>query len=917
MKNKGVLFLISILLLIGIVFAAHTATVSVSPNSSYETLKKAYTLTLINDGTSSDSINNVTITLNGFNLNEIKPIPNWIYTTNGNAVNFLTSIASIAPGFGGPFTFNATANTIVNYTSYNFNVVTQDTINSTYGSSASVGVLNDINAPQISNVSPITKAFIKSTGYIFSLNYLEQESSFNSAQILYNYDTIYETNPWPYNGIKPMNCTDNYCSTLFDFSDNTLNYKYLTTMLNLSDIVNNINTSKIYVVLDSDIPQINLVGPPNNFSTNYVGDGNFQFNAYDESFNNSCSGSCTGKLYPELYCKLTLDYNAINNTIVNDTSQNYDIWTNITVLGDGIHYWDITCEDKAGWINTSETRNFTIDRTGPDMELTYPSQSGITIANTTIISISVKDALSGINTVSGYTQLYSITLINDSETNFNINTSNWTDGLNLIIIFANDSLGNSNNLTINFTLDILNPPAIYLNSPANSSLNNENVNFSYNISDNYSPTSLCYLNIRNVSNTVIYNNGTTVNNGTTNSISTSLQNGTYTWNVLCSDQGNNLNQSETRTLNVDAIAPNVTLTYPNNSAVTPNAFVDFNFTVYDENIIQNCSLYLNNQLNSTVIPPLILNDPNYIQQTNISVLLGQGTYTWYVKCYDNVNNEGKSNKSGLDSFTLYYDTIPPVILINPYIFDISTSGATVSWSTDENSTSNVYWDTNKTKLESAYWNPSGIWFNAALSIYHQYSFTNLSSGTTYHYIVSSSDVAGNNVNSSINSFTTATPASPSGNPGPGSRGGGCDPEWQTGSWSKCSSNGIQTRTVIDLNNCGENENKPITSQSCIYLECKSNSDCLSGYECKSNKCTKIPEVIPTETPTEEITPPLVTGFAILDNIKANPKLAAILSILILVIILGSYYWLKSGDIPKEKVKEVISEGKINRNKNDF
>jgi len=45
----------------------------------------------------------------------------------------------------------------------------------------------------------------------------------------------------------------------------------------------------------------------------------------------------------------------------------------------------------------------------------------------------------------------------------------------------------------------------------------------------------------------------------------------------------------------------------------------------------------------------------------------------------------------------------------------------------------------------------------------------------------------------------------------------CTPSWSTGSWSACSVNGVQTRTVTDSNNCGVNTNKPVESRSCIYV----------------------------------------------------------------------------------------------------
>ncbi|KKP32549.1 MAG: hypothetical protein A2312_01765 [Candidatus Staskawiczbacteria bacterium RIFOXYB2_FULL_32_9] len=42
----------------------------------------------------------------------------------------------------------------------------------------------------------------------------------------------------------------------------------------------------------------------------------------------------------------------------------------------------------------------------------------------------------------------------------------------------------------------------------------------------------------------------------------------------------------------------------------------------------------------------------------------------------------------------------------------------------------------------------------------------------------------------------------------------CTPNWQAGTWSSCV-NGLQTRTVVDTNNCGILTDKPPTSQTCI------------------------------------------------------------------------------------------------------
>ncbi len=124
--------------------------------------------------------------------------------------------------------------------------------------------------------------------------------------------------------------------------------------------------------------------------------------------------------------------------------------------------------------------------------------------------------------------------------------------------------------------------------------------------------------------------------------------------------------------------------------------------------------------------------------------------------------------------------------------------------------------------------------------------------------------------------------------GGGGGGGGCTPKWNCTEWNSCNKNGNQTRICTDLRDCFNSDNKPLEVQSCAYLECTKDSDCLSGYECSSNKCTKkiIIENKTATQETEEITKTnAITGFSILDYAKKfkDSKAATI----VLAVFLGS------------------------------
>lgn len=76
----------------------------------------------------------------------------------------------------------------------------------------------------------------------------------------------------------------------------------------------------------------------------------------------------------------------------------------------------------------------------------------------------------------------------------------------------------------------------------------------------------------------------------------------------------------------------------------------------------------------------------------------------------------------------------------------------------------------------------------------------------------------------------------------------CYPDWKTTAWSDCDQ-GIQTRTVRDLNSCGTSDGKPTGSQTCSTPQCYSSNDCSSGEECNSGTCEKIIDLPTTTTCT--------------------------------------------------------------------
>jgi PGF-pre-PGF domain-containing protein len=156
---------------------------------------------------------------------------------------------------------------------------------------------------------------------------------------------------------------------------------------------------------------------------------------------------------------------------------------------------------------------------------------------------------------------------------------------------------------------------------------------------------------------------------------------------------------------------------------------------------------------------LVGNDPGFTSP-EIDVMLGpdDNTYTapdenalpdnlyyWKVVAI----RGAYENESDVWSFTV--DTVPPVIS-NVTASSITTSSATITWTTDEPSDSIVEYGTT-----IAYGLTSS---DATLVTSHSRSLTGLSAGTTYHYRVKSTDNAGNPAVSSDYTFTTSSPLPP-------------------------------------------------------------------------------------------------------------------------------------------------------------
>jgi hypothetical protein len=225
---------------------------------------------------------------------------------------------------------------------------------------------------------------------------------------------------------------------------------------------------------------------------------------------------------------------------------------------------------------------------------------------------------------------------------------------------------------------------------------------------------------------------------TTYALDTALSDGSHTFKVKAVDKAGNEGDEGSSTFTCDTTAPTisniaasgmttsrVTITWTTNESATSQ--VEYGVTTsYGSSSVLDSSLVTTHTV-------------------NLTRLTASTTYHYGVKSKDVANNEAIS---GDNSFTTPAppDTTAPVI---SWVASnaITTSEATITWDTDEASTSQVQYGST-----TGYGSVTTLDSSPITS--HRVALTGLASGTTYHYRVISKDASNNEAASDDKKFDT-------------------------------------------------------------------------------------------------------------------------------------------------------------------
>ena len=763
-------------------------------------------------------------------------------TTTGATINEVLSPSGCTVNSGvitceGDFqilSVNITASNVAIDTAFNWDVVVIDNQSGSVSKTLQLDVANDPVNPSYNLNTPADISIVKSGQLIFNLTPLEQESGFGNTLFFYDYYNIVAES-----GItdrQEMSCNEQCIGTISLVPPSNKNY--VGFYFNVTDKAGNQNITKYYwLYVDTDAPTVTLNSPAESMATNAT-NYNFQFVTSDKSF------GIDARFTPTLSGVLYVDSIQRNSTTVsNNSTVNVDI--SFAGVLDGTHSWYVSSIDIAGWNTTSAARTFLLDTHGPGFTLNNPVNNAV-IGQGWNVNFSVADNLSSTHSVWYSVDGGANTPIAASGSYYMLNTSSWASGLRIVVVYANDTFGNSNQTTYTFTVDTINP-TITLTSPANNSYNNS-YNFQFNVTDSNSSTFNCDLLIgagiakTSTVSAIPY----TFNN--------SLVDGSYNWSVQCGDQAGNMGVSETRVVIVDTVAPVVTLNDPTNGNNYPAGVLVFNVT--SDSAGPACSIYVDTVLYSGSVS--YSNSPHY----------------WNTSCTDLAGNVGWSS-----TWTFYQDNITPVIS-SVSSSSLTSSTVTIAWNVDEQSNNTVYFGTSTSSLTL-----TGV--GTTTTTVPSISLASLTSSTRYFYLVNSCDQWNQCSNSSVYNLTTT--ATSDGSSGGSSGGGGgaaattankqpqtlteampCQPSWDCSEWSSCS-NGKQVRACEDLNACGSSYQKPEENQSCVVSTIEQiNKDADSSTNAAAQ---------PADNPSG-----LLTGafIGVVQGIKDNTTIAILGAVLLLL-----------------------------------
>jgi hypothetical protein len=571
----------------------------------------------------------------------------------------------------------------------------------------------------------------------------------NSSRINFYKDTIVPQ----INITYPLN-------TSYNFNITTLNYTY-------SDA----SPSQCWYSNDSGITNSTLVSAGNNFTSLFVSEGQNNWTVYcndslgnfnltnvrftidltlpnatillpqNDTINKTTTQNMTVNLTDNINLKNATLFifnstgDKINETTRNVTGIQATVGIVYQFLYDGIFKWFYRVFDLSGNSFSTENNTITIDATKPILNITYPQMNILYTENISTLNYTYLDLHPDSCWYSNSSGTWNSTKVS-AGTNFtDVMTK---EGVNNFTIYCNDTAGNVNSSTINFTRDLF-YPLVNITYPLN-------VTYSSNVSTlNYSyfdanPGYCWYSKDNGVTNSSLVSAG----NNFTGILSAEGQNN---WTLYCNDSSGKINVSQ-RIFFKDSVYPLIQFELPteiNNSNLSQN-WIYVNVSVDELNEVNiSFNLYnLSGAVNLTALGP----GNRSFNWTSLS----DAIYFYNVTIFDVA-----SNKNSTETRRILLDTHNPnATLLNPPNNNY-TSNATVNLTVNltdnlmlSNATLYIYNSTDNLINQTTV-NVTGI--QATVGIIYQFLYDGI-----FKWFYKVFDLSGNSFSANNNTLTIDTVA---------------------------------------------------------------------------------------------------------------------------------------------------------------
>ncbi len=520
----------------------------------------------------------------------------------------------------------------------------------------------------------------------------------------------------------------------------------------------------------------------------------------------------------------------------NNTLYSVECYANSTLLpytaNEGyynIKFYVNVSDGSDDYLNYLDITRFYVDTIAPTVSFVSPTAAdGSWVnANTIYANVSVVEGNPKNITYTLYNSSWSNVSVFSMANQFSNITFNWSglaDGTYYYNVSVIDVAGRFNSTeTRQINLDTAYPLISYA---AGIAVDGANLSQSFVFAE----VDATELNEKNISFNLYNSTGALINsNGTAGqrNMTWNVPDGTYYYNVSVVDYAGNTNQTETRRINLDATAPNITLTYyPQNnkpfSFSENNKSVDFN--VSDMSLIVNCS-FASDLLNLTNYSISAIGNNFSLEN------LAPGRYGWQIVCVDSFGNIGTSESY---NFTILADLTFPAgtnstnltaenDISNVTNYFVQNDFGMINWSVSLDLSRGLDWagyinisfnsvDVNSSgapelngaaivTLNNVSWSSPQILKNGAVC-----SDCSIISYENYTLVF---NVTGFSVYTSQETPTRSTSS------GGGGGGSSCTTTWTCTEWSSCV-NSVQTRSCSKkAGYCNTLVAKPAESQSCI------------------------------------------------------------------------------------------------------